>query len=393
VSHLKERKEKHCLNCNAVTHGRYCSVCGQENLEPQESVWHLITHTFNDITHFDGKFFISLKYIVTKPGFLSSEYLRGKRKTYLDPIRFYLFTSAFFFFIIFSFFANKGNKSSPIKINNREDIKSDSIKIIKKLYAAGVDSSKIQNILNTSGIDSLVALNDSINILTKLRYAGIDSLALSTMLKKYGIDSLDKYYDNLDSLGLNRNYDINMFSESNYPTIEAYDSLDKLGKLHHIKIEKYYIRKQLNFRKKYNYNSKLVNKAMADTMFSLIPQVLFLSLPFFAFLLQILYSRQKKFYYVSHIIFTLHFYIFVFIDFLFINIIGALSGLKYLGWLEAVAVFMGFYIFYYLYKALRNFYEQRRGKTILKYLILLFSLFILFVLLLVILFGLLATKI
>ena len=39
-----------------------------------------------------------------KPGYLSSEYLKGKRTLYLHPIRFYLFTSAFFFICLFYVF-------------------------------------------------------------------------------------------------------------------------------------------------------------------------------------------------------------------------------------------------------------------------------------------------
>ena len=103
MSHLKERKEKICLNCGAEVQGRYCGVCGQENIEPKESAWHLVTHFFNDITHFDGKFFSTVKYLLLKPGFLTAEYVRGRRARYLHPIRMYVFTSAFFFLIYFSF--------------------------------------------------------------------------------------------------------------------------------------------------------------------------------------------------------------------------------------------------------------------------------------------------
>ena len=37
MSHLPERKEKDCLNCGTTVFGKYCHVCGQENLEPKES--------------------------------------------------------------------------------------------------------------------------------------------------------------------------------------------------------------------------------------------------------------------------------------------------------------------------------------------------------------------
>ncbi len=71
MSHSKERHEKICLNCNAELTGRYCHVCEQENIEPKETVWGLVSHFFYDITHFDGKFFSTARYLITKPGFFT----------------------------------------------------------------------------------------------------------------------------------------------------------------------------------------------------------------------------------------------------------------------------------------------------------------------------------
>lgn len=101
MSHPAQRKEKNCLNCGTTVIGRYCHHCGQENVEPKESVWQLLLHFFNDITHFDGKFFSTLKELLFKPGFLSTQYMIGRRATYLNPIRMYLFTSFIFFLLFF----------------------------------------------------------------------------------------------------------------------------------------------------------------------------------------------------------------------------------------------------------------------------------------------------
>ncbi|WP_354667709.1 DUF3667 domain-containing protein, partial [Campylobacter jejuni] len=73
-------------------------------MEPKESFWHLTTHFIYDITHFDGKFFSTLKYLLFRPGFLSKEYLKGRRAGYLHPVKMYVFTSALFFLIFFSFY-------------------------------------------------------------------------------------------------------------------------------------------------------------------------------------------------------------------------------------------------------------------------------------------------
>jgi len=120
VSHSAERKEKDCLNCGTIVHGRYCHICGQENRDPKESFWHILTHFFSDITHFDGKFFTTVKDLAFKPGFLSKEYIKGRRASYLDPIRMYVFTSAIFFLVFFAFiYSDKRSLLDQSTINGK----------------------------------------------------------------------------------------------------------------------------------------------------------------------------------------------------------------------------------------------------------------------------------
>lgn len=103
MSYYKEQTKKKCLNCTAEVEGRFCSICEQENTEVKETFWCIIRHFFEDIAHYDGKFLSTLKLLLTKLGFLPSEYLRGGRASYLQPIRLYIFTSAFFFLIFSTF--------------------------------------------------------------------------------------------------------------------------------------------------------------------------------------------------------------------------------------------------------------------------------------------------
>jgi len=111
MSHLKERTEKNCLNCGTQVAGRYCQNCGQENVEVKERIWHLLMHFIEDLTHFDGKLWKTLKLLLFKPASLTRYYMDGKRATYLHPIRMYLFVSAVFFLVIFT-----GGPSSPAEI-------------------------------------------------------------------------------------------------------------------------------------------------------------------------------------------------------------------------------------------------------------------------------------
>ncbi len=350
MSHLKQRKEKSCLNCNAVIYGRYCSICGQENLEPQESVWHLIVHFFNDITHFDGKFFSSVKYVVTKPGFLSSEYLAGRRMSYLNPVRFYVFTSFMFFLIFFSFFT----KNVSDKINKDNDTN-----------------------------DTLISKKDSVKLIKSAATLGLDSMHIDNIIKSHGIDSLKRFVKNDISGKLSNGLN---FSDE-YRDRKQFDSLDKIGKVN----EGYFVRKifeeQFQLQEKYGNNTKNVTADFFQTAKHLIPQMLFVSLPFFALILRFLYIRRKKYYYVAHIIFTIHFYIFVYIQLLLINLLSKVAELTNIGFLFDITIVLGLAIFYYMYRAMRNFYEQGRWKTLFKLSILSFFLIFLFVFFAILLVG------
>ncbi|SVC89549.1 uncharacterized protein METZ01_LOCUS342403 [marine metagenome] len=91
-------KEKICKNCNSELVGLYCSECGQKNTELL-SVKAIVKELTDNVFSFDSRFFITLKYLMIKPGFLTKEYWAGRRTTYLPPLRMYLVLSVFYFFL------------------------------------------------------------------------------------------------------------------------------------------------------------------------------------------------------------------------------------------------------------------------------------------------------
>lgn len=188
MSHFRERKDKNCLNCGATVLGRYCQNCGQENVEIKMSFGQLVMHFFEDFTHFDGKFFQSLKLLFLRPGFLSLEFVRGRRAAYLNPARMYIFSSAIFFFLIYLVYPNTA-KNKPIDINATKQIVSESTEM-KQLQqqpevAHLVDSIKrtYKNI-GTEGIEG--SLRERYDALLK-KYNGENNLrnAFEDKIKHY----------------------------------------------------------------------------------------------------------------------------------------------------------------------------------------------------------------
>ena len=108
-----------------------------------------------------------------------------------------------------------------------------------------------------------------------------------------------------------------------------------------------------------------------ENIFHSFPKILFVSLPIFAMLLNIMYFRHKQYLYVDHGIFTIHVYCATFILLLVYMLLSRLEQAFSWTWFRIVMDILIFgivvYMFIYLYKAMRGFYGQRRKKTFLKY--------------------------
>lgn len=96
-NHLREDNE--CQNCGRIVEEVYCPRCGQKNTETRQSFGHLVAHFAEDLTHYDGAFWKTIKYLLFRPAFLTKEYLQGKRQAYVPPVKLYIFIALVTFFI------------------------------------------------------------------------------------------------------------------------------------------------------------------------------------------------------------------------------------------------------------------------------------------------------
>jgi len=400
LSHLEERKEKICLNCQAELYGRYCHKCGQENLEPKESVWHLINHFFQDITHFDGKFFTTVKDLITKPGFLSLEYMKGKRASYLNPIRMYVFTSAIFFLILFSLRGtedfmklDENNKPTNERKEGISDWEHQAKRAASRLKEARTDKESD----TTELADNLVELNEKIAVAKKI-YGDTSTLKfdvkdVALMMLRANTDSLrkggmpdsiiKKMNDALvkrDSLKLAGKDEADLFniSAKKYPTAAAYDSLQKLLPSSNRDgwLTRLFVRKVIEIRNEINSDKNGFFEKFKEKILHSFPKILFISLPFFALILKLVYIRRKQYYYTSHGIFTIHLYCATFILMLVYILFNQLQGTTSWKWLNVVFIIIDLvtwlYMMIYFYKAMRKFYGQGWFKTLVKYFIISF---------------------
>ena len=95
-----------------------------------------------------------------------------------------------------------------------------------------------------------------------------------------------------------------------------------------------------------------------------IPRAMFVFLPLLALCMKLMYWRPKR-YYVEHLLFMVHNHAFVFLVMALVMLIGLIPYVGDYAWPLYWAAF--FYMAWYIYRAMRNYYGQGRALTLAKY--------------------------
>jgi hypothetical protein len=86
-----------CKNCGTPLPGEYCPKCGQRDFDFDRSFREIVDQVAESFWSWDSKLFRGVVGLLFRPGFLTSEYLAGRRASQVPPLRFYLFVSILFF--------------------------------------------------------------------------------------------------------------------------------------------------------------------------------------------------------------------------------------------------------------------------------------------------------
>lgn len=250
------RKETNCLNCGTDVPGRYCTNCGQENIVPHETFGHLVKEFAADLVHYDSKTLLTFKYLFTKPGFITKEYIAGKRVKFVHPIKLYIFSSFVFFLLYFTLTAH--NNDEPLDRDAKQEVDA-ARREIKETYASLPDSIKAGNLSTDDWFRRISTFNSK---------------------KEY--DSMQKTLPEKNRDGrIERKMARYYFKSANKDHETAAETAHAQEELFH-----------------HNY-----------------PKMMFVLLPLFALYLRWMYDK-KKWFYADHAIFSVHLHVFFFLFFL-----------------------------------------------------------------------------
>jgi len=319
---LKKYRGNTCLNCGVPLDilDRYCHNCGQINSIKKLSLKDFFGEFFSSLFSYDSRLMHTMRALLFSPGKISKEYIEGKRVKYANPFRFYLSISIIFF-IINGLFIDFDRLSYQIEKSNTPSNSKD--KTLKK----ETDSRKpiINYFIETEKNDSIIHYSEA---------------QLDTMSTLNAFNKRLRIYT--------RHY-----AKTNERSPEiALNSLNHNNNWYN----KYIYKRSLKTTK---LNSNPIE--LLRFVFSKLPFIIFFFLPFFTFAIWIFYIKNS-FTYMEHLVFTFHTQTMFFILLGIALLIGAFLE-------NSTPINIASLLFLiYLYKAMRKFYNQRRGKTIVKFL-------------------------
>ncbi|CAN5616359.1 DUF3667 domain-containing protein [soil metagenome] len=320
-----------CLNCGTKLEDTFCHHCGQKDIPRRQTLGELWGNFISSFWSYEGKFFLTTKFLVTKPGFLTTEYNAGRRESYYHPARMYAFISFVFFLIFFSL-----PESNNIAVVDLDDDEKEEVAQKNQKLPADSTNLKQDSLFTTAAGDSV----------------------LKNVFSKQWVDSVKKVSKKKKKIGNNA------FSLSGdpYKNREQYDST-QLAKP--IGERDGWFKRALEYRlielnNRYGKDKNGFGDAYSQAFKDNFSKVLFFLLPVFALVLKLFYVRRDYFY-SEHLVFSIYYYNF---GYLAATLQLLVSQFPWLGWLSTL---IGFWIYFYLLFAMKRMYQQSWMKTISKF--------------------------
>lgn len=135
-----------CPNCGEEEVGKFCPSCGQSNKDFNKPLKEIFGDLLDSI-NIDIRLVNTIVPFLIKPGFLTQEYFKGRRKRYVPPMRMYILFSVLFFFL-----AQYTNLDDFKDAGNVTNSAIDSVK--QEFYTEMGKNDSIQQIINQT-VDTL----------------------------------------------------------------------------------------------------------------------------------------------------------------------------------------------------------------------------------------------
>ena len=102
AEHIQPVIQERCASCGAKLKGKYCHKCGEKKIVPERdfSFLKFLNQTMWHFVRFDSKLLRCGWLLFSKPGFLTAEWIAGRRIGYMKPLQLFVLASVLFYFFL-----------------------------------------------------------------------------------------------------------------------------------------------------------------------------------------------------------------------------------------------------------------------------------------------------
>jgi len=119
VSHAPARTDVACRNCGTPAPLNFCPACGQETTLHPPTLGEFLHEFVGHYVALEGSLWRTLGLLLCRPGRLTREYLDGRRRRYVLPLRLYL-TASFLFFLVLKLVAGTITPGMKVLVDGRD---------------------------------------------------------------------------------------------------------------------------------------------------------------------------------------------------------------------------------------------------------------------------------
>lgn len=408
---------KLCQNCGTQLTGSFCSKCGQPEDSFIQFFGYVVMRFLDDIFGFDSRAGRTFLPLIFKPGFLTNEYIRGRRVHYVPPVRLYFFVSIVFF-IMLGFFTEDSTKdlvgqqqektsifkTVNNKIINLEEKMAEPDYILLERDQLILDELLDQRQNTEKGMrETIVELQELVGeIEGREVQAGyvvkpsdtIQKVAFnhSITLLKGSLAIIPKESDGDNSTVLIPEESIEPSPVNNIVkigndksgrnnggfNIDYGDGFDWLSETEKQRLNEITVELSQKATKAFEKDASPLIKQILGVL----PQMMFVLLPIFALLLKVFYLFSKR-YYMEHLTVALHSHAFIFVSLMLLALLSTLQESLVANYgtlaslIDNVSLVLLLWIPIYLYIMQKKVYRQGHLMTSIKFALLGFSYFML----------------
>jgi hypothetical protein len=377
---------ENCLNCGEVLTGQHCSHCGQRASVRVISLWGMLKDVTGDMLDWDSRVWRTLRPLAFKPGWLTQQFLLGRRVSFTPPFRMYLILSVGFFLL-----ASIGDPGSDIEFRNDSEGTGFMIGPHEDKPQNGAAGEKNPTASTGAKTPSAEADGQAPTATTGEQAPAASQPAQSKVAPSQrrdaatqrAIDALVKQIPDATERESTR-----AELEAKLSQVPASDR-EVVAKVIADPCSPDNLKLDFGGRNPYEARLRLAcTRIMADkqafgrAIWDNIPKMMFIFLPLIAAVMALLYLGSRR-YYVEHLVFFVHYHAFFFLGGTAIllaeglaNPEGGAVGRAFDTIANILEFIFVFYVPWYLYRAMRRVYGQGRFWTLTKFSVLIVAYFV-----------------